>query len=159
MGGGKLFGAVAWEESEWRCGGLDVVDQTKNGKFSVKYLYNALELGDSSSFPSNCIWNVWVQPEISFFAWEPMWGKSLTLDLVQKRGWALANRCFRCHENEETIPVKVAQLVKLNTRKCGLNKWHMVLGLNPIIDNVLNLLSVGCCGAVSTPRFGSPWRV
>ena len=30
-------------------------------------------------------------------------GKALTLDLIQKRGWALANRCFLCHEKEEII--------------------------------------------------------
>ena len=44
-----------------------------------------------------------MQPKISFFAWEAMWGKALTLDLVQKRGWALASRCFMCLEKEETI--------------------------------------------------------
>ena len=31
------------------------------------------------------------------------YGKALTLDLVQKRGWSLANRCFMCLEKEETI--------------------------------------------------------
>ena len=77
--------------------------ETKSGKFSVKSLYNALELDNFSLFPSNCIWNLWVQPKISFFAWEAMWGKALTLDLIQKRGWALANRCFLCHEKEEII--------------------------------------------------------
>ena len=30
-------------------------------------------------------------------------GQALTLDIVQKRGWALANRCFMCLQNEETI--------------------------------------------------------
>ena len=30
-------------------------------------------------------------------------GQALTLDIVQKRGWALANRCFICLEKEETI--------------------------------------------------------
>ena len=35
-----------------------------------------------------------MQPKINFFAWEATWGKALTLNLVQKRGWALANRCF-----------------------------------------------------------------
>ena len=35
----------------------------------------------------------------------------------------------------------------------------MVLGSNPVIDDTLNLSGAGCCGAVSTPRFGSPWRV
>ena len=31
--------------------------ETKSGKFLVKSLYNALELGNSSSFPSRSIWN------------------------------------------------------------------------------------------------------
>ena len=44
--------------------------ETKSGKFSVKSLYNALEPCSPSLFPSNCIWNVWVQPKVSFFAWE-----------------------------------------------------------------------------------------
>ena len=75
--------------------------KTKSGKFSVKSLYNALESGNHSLFPSSCIWNM--QPKISFFVGEATWGKTLTLDLIQKRGWALANRCFLCHEKEETI--------------------------------------------------------
>ena len=66
--------------------------ETKSGKFSVKSLYVALEAGGSSLFPSSYIWNVNVQPKISFFAWEVTWGKALTLDMLQKRGWALANR-------------------------------------------------------------------
>ncbi|KAL6315550.1 hypothetical protein AAG906_000853 [Vitis piasezkii] len=56
-----------------------------DGKFSVKSLFIALEAGGSSLFPSSFIWNVNVQPKISFFAWEATWGKTLTLDLVQKR--------------------------------------------------------------------------
>ena len=44
-----------------------------------------------------------VQPKISFFAWEATWGKALTLDMVQKIGRALANRCFMCLEKEENI--------------------------------------------------------
>ena len=86
--------------------------KTKSGKFSVKFLYYAIELGRSSLFPSSCIWNVWVQPKISFFAWEATWGKTLTLDLIQKRGWALANRCFLCHEKEETIDHLLLQCTK-----------------------------------------------
>ena len=77
--------------------------KTKSGKFSAKSLYLALEADCPVLFPSSCIWNVWVQPKISLFAWEAAWGKTLTLDLVQKRGWSLANRCFMCLENEETI--------------------------------------------------------
>ncbi|RVW28985.1 putative ribonuclease H protein [Vitis vinifera] len=77
--------------------------ETKSGIFSAKSLYLALEAGCPSSFPSSCIWKVWVQPKISFFAWEAAWGKALTLDLVQRRGWSLANRCYMCMEKEETI--------------------------------------------------------
>ena len=77
--------------------------ETKSGKFSVKSLYLALEADCPVLFPSSCIWNGWVQPKISVFAWEAVWGKTLTLDLVQNRGWSLANRCSMCLENEETI--------------------------------------------------------
>ena len=77
--------------------------ETKSGIFSAKSLYLALEADCPTSFPSSCIWMVWVQPKINFFAWEAAWGKALTLDLVQKRGWSLANRCFMCIEKEETI--------------------------------------------------------
>ena len=77
--------------------------KTKSDKFSSKFLYLALEADCPVLFPSSCIWNVWVQPKISLFAWEAAWGKTLTLDLVQKRGWSLANRCFMCLGNEETI--------------------------------------------------------
>ncbi|RVW12371.1 putative ribonuclease H protein [Vitis vinifera] len=77
--------------------------ETKSGNFSVKSLYLAMEAGGSARFPSSLIWNANVQPKISFFVWEATWGKALTLDKVQKRGWALANRCFLCLENEETI--------------------------------------------------------
>ena len=77
--------------------------ETKSGKFLAKSLYFALKADCPVLFPSSCIWNGWVQPKISFFAWEAAWGKALTLDLVQKRGWSLANRCFMCFENEETI--------------------------------------------------------
>ena len=61
--------------------------------------------------------------------------------------------------HSELEPVKIAQLVKANTRKCGPSKWHMVLGSNLATDDTLNLPDVGYCGAVSTPRFGSPWRI
>ena len=44
--------------------------ETKSGKFSVKSLYLALEADYPILFLSSCIWNVWVQPKISFFEWE-----------------------------------------------------------------------------------------
>ena len=40
---------------------------------------------------------------VGFFAWKASWGKVLTLDQLKKRGRALANRCFLCGEEEETM--------------------------------------------------------
>ncbi|RVW96858.1 hypothetical protein CK203_026045 [Vitis vinifera] len=57
-GGEKLLEAATWKKV---CGDVeDVVfwTKTKSGKFSVKSLYNALESGSPSLFPSDCIWNM-----------------------------------------------------------------------------------------------------
>ena len=84
----------------------------KSGKFSVKSLYKAVELESSIYFPMKIIWNSWVQPKVCFFAWEASWGKALTLDQIQKRGWALPNRCYLCHSNEESIDHLLLHCVK-----------------------------------------------
>ena len=55
---------------------------TKSGKFTIKSLYNVLELDLGGSFPMSGIWILWVQPKVNFFAWESVWGKVLTLDHV-----------------------------------------------------------------------------
>ena len=52
---------------------------------------------------SKIIWNSCVQPKLSFFAWEALWGKVLTLNCLQKRGCALSNRCFLCQMFEGSI--------------------------------------------------------
>ena len=57
------------------------------------------------------------------------------------------------------LPVKVTQLVRVNIGKYGPSKWHMVQSSNPVTNDILNLLGASCCGAVSTLRFGSSWRV
>ena len=49
------------------------------------------------------IWNPIVLPKLGFFTWKASWGKVLTLDHLKRRGITLANRCFLCEENEETI--------------------------------------------------------
>ena len=44
-----------------------------------------------------------VPTKMGFFTLEASWGKVLTLDYVKCRGSLLANRCFLCEEEEETI--------------------------------------------------------
>ncbi|RVW17151.1 Serine protease SPPA, chloroplastic [Vitis vinifera] len=68
--------------------------ESKDGVFSVKSLYRAMQPVSSAWFPSKIIWMSYAQPKISFFAWEASWGRVLTLDRLQKRGWALANRKY-----------------------------------------------------------------
>ncbi|RVW52909.1 hypothetical protein CK203_110630 [Vitis vinifera] len=77
--------------------------ETKCGKFSVKSLYKSLVSGPPASFPSSAIWKVYVQPRVSFFWVGSNLEKALTLDQLQKRGWALVNRCYLCQRHEESI--------------------------------------------------------
>ena len=75
----------------------------KNGKFKVKEAYNLVVNSVASNFLKNNIWVDKVQTKILFFAWEATWGKVLTLDRLQRRGWHLPNRCFLCGCEEETV--------------------------------------------------------
>ncbi|RVW16892.1 Phosphatidylinositol 4-kinase alpha 1 [Vitis vinifera] len=75
----------------------------RNGKFGVKEAYRLLITPNYISFSKNCIWVVRVPTKVVFFAWEAMWGKVLTLDRLQKRGWQLPNRCYLCSCEEETV--------------------------------------------------------
>ena len=76
---------------------------SKNGIFSVKSLYNSLNPSYAVPFPWSIIWSPCVPTKVGFFAWEASWGKVLTQDQLKRRGWILANRCFLCCVEEETI--------------------------------------------------------
>ena len=65
----------------------DVEDQvvwtkSKDGRFSVKSLYKALEPERQRDFPARVIWNSLVPSRVSFFAWEATCKKVLTLDRI-----------------------------------------------------------------------------
>ncbi|RVW25474.1 putative ribonuclease H protein [Vitis vinifera] len=77
--------------------------ETKDGIFSVKSLYSSLASRRDVQFPYSNIWSICVPTKVSFFAWEAYWGKVLTLDQLKKRGRSLANRCFLCGMEEESI--------------------------------------------------------
>ena len=74
-----------------------------NGKFGVKEAYRLLITPNDISFPKNCIWVDRVPTKVVFFVWEATWGKVLTLDRLQKRGWQLPNCCYLCGCKEETV--------------------------------------------------------
>ena len=85
---------------------------SKCGAFSVKSLYAMLELGDFPLFPSGSIWRASVPPKLTFFAWEASWGKVLTLEQLQRRGYSLANKCFLCLSEVETVDHLLLHCVK-----------------------------------------------
>ena len=59
----------------------------KNGKFDVKDAYGLLTSHSTSLFPKKGIWVENVASKLAFFAWEATWGRVLTIDRLQKRGW------------------------------------------------------------------------
>ena len=75
---------------------------TKDGAFYVKSFYSSLADRRVEPFPHGIVWNSWVPPRISLFAWEATWVKILTLDQLKKRGWRIPNRCYLCKEEKET---------------------------------------------------------
>ncbi|RVX16590.1 hypothetical protein CK203_006183 [Vitis vinifera] len=74
-----------------------------DGLFKVKKVYSVLASPIVVEFPYSNVWVDKVPTKIVFFAWEAAWGKVLTLDRLQRRGWQFPNRCFLCGCEEETI--------------------------------------------------------
>ena len=79
----------------WKVGG--------HGKYGVKEAYNGLVVINACDFPHRGVWVNKVPTKVAFFAWEAAWGKILTLDRLQKRGWQFPNRCFLCGCEEERV--------------------------------------------------------
>ena len=77
--------------------------ETKDGNFSVKLLFKALDRSENVVFLHKFIWNSWVPTKVGFFVWEASWSKVLTLDHLKKKGRAFANRCFLCGNEKETV--------------------------------------------------------
>ena len=73
-----------------------LLKETKDGCFSVKVLYKALDWSSAVLFLVHSIWNSCVSSKVSFFAWEASWGEVLTLDQLKRKERVIANRCFLC---------------------------------------------------------------
>ncbi|KAL6322200.1 hypothetical protein AAG906_005148 [Vitis piasezkii] len=65
--------------------------------------YSLLANPIDTVFPKSCIWVDRVPTKVAFFAREATWGKVLTLNRLQKRGWQLPNCCFLCGCEEESV--------------------------------------------------------
>ena len=60
---------------------------SRSGSFSIKSLYHALDPNDPLVFPSRITQRSCVPLKTAFFTWEATWGRVLTLDQVQRRGF------------------------------------------------------------------------
>ena len=60
---------------------------------------------------------------MDFFAWEASWGKVMTLDLLKKRRRPLANRCYLCEEEEETLNHLLVHCLKAKVL------WELILAI------------------------------
>lgn len=74
-----------------------------NGKFSVKSLYRSLSPPTGISFPAAQIWTPLVPPKVAFLSWTAAWGKCLTIDILQSKGFSLSNWCVLCKAELESI--------------------------------------------------------
>ena len=129
---------------------------SKDGVFSVKSLYRALQPVSLASFPSKIIWNSCMQPKLSFFAWEASWGRVLALDRLQKWGWALANRCFLCQTCEESIDHLLLHCEK--TREV----WMLLLsffGVSWVFPFSINETLLGWRGSLVGKKRKVAWQV
>ncbi|RVW53588.1 hypothetical protein CK203_068938 [Vitis vinifera] len=160
----------AWVKDVWRKRIQLAVDdrviwrETKCGKFSVKSLYKSLVSGHPASFPSSAIWKVSVQPRVSSFGWEATWGKALTLDQLQKRGWAVVNRCYLCQRHKESIDhiflycEKARTLWALFYSMFGL-QWVLLALLRRCFWGGMGLLWEEKEGCLESKSFVSLWTV
>ena len=62
-------------------------------------------------------------PKVAFFAWEASWGKVLTLEQLQGKGFSLANWCFLCLSGAETVDHLLLHCVKTRVL------WNLLFSL------------------------------
>ncbi|RVW84958.1 hypothetical protein CK203_039556 [Vitis vinifera] len=87
IGDGKIQAFRVQREEEDRV----IWTASNDGAFSVRSLYYMMKPGGLSMFPSERMWRARVPPKVAFFAWEASWGKVLTQEQLQRRGFSLAN--------------------------------------------------------------------
>ena len=132
-----------------------VWNASKNGSFSVKSLYNTLDSGGAVPFPWRIIWSPCVPTKVGFFAWEASWGKVLTQDHLKRRGWSLANRCFLCCDDEETIN---HILIHCPKAKVLWNLMFTMFRVNWVLQLTVKDILLGWSDSFVDKKRGKIWR-
>ncbi|RVW27626.1 hypothetical protein CK203_099125 [Vitis vinifera] len=110
----------------------------RKGKFSVKSYYRSLKVENNSLFPAKEVWGSYAPLRTRFFAWEAVWGKVSTVDMLMRRGWSMVNRCNLCKENEKSVDHILIHCGKIR------ELWTLLLSSFGVVwvfpDSVRNLL-------------------
>ncbi|RVW72725.1 Glycerol-3-phosphate acyltransferase, chloroplastic [Vitis vinifera] len=91
-----------------------------------------------------------------FFAWEASWGKVLTQDQLKRRGWILANRCFLCCAEEETINHILVHCPKVRVL------WDLVFslfGVNWVLPLTVKDTLLGWFASFVDKKHEKTWQV
>ncbi|CAL1377504.1 unnamed protein product [Linum trigynum] len=105
------------------------------------------------NFSANSVWRKIVPAKICFFIWTVAHRKILTIDMLQKRGWSLANRCTLCCKDEESIHHLLIScsfthhVWNLIRRRCNLNNL-------PISDDIAFTIKEW---PLDVPKCGDGW--
>ena len=78
-------------------------DLNGSGKFDTRSFYHKIRNAAPSIFPWKGIWKVKVPKRVAFFMWTAAHGQILTLDNLMLCGHPLANRCYLCCCNAESV--------------------------------------------------------
>ena len=96
---------------------------SKKGFFTVKFFYSSLVPCIGREFPSSLVWNYWVPKRVSFFAWEAIWGRIITMDQLKRWDWILPSWSFLCKADEEST-----NHVFIHCPKAAMI-WHLIFAL------------------------------
>ena len=122
----------------------------------MKIIYRVLDLSLVVAFLSRSIWNPVILPKIGLFAWEASWGKVLTLDQLKCCGRVLANRCFLCEENEETID---HLLVHCKKARMLWDLFLSIVGTSWVLLGSVIQTLISCQGALVGKKQKNMWLV
>ena len=122
-----------------------ITSSIKEHQLNTNQLRHQLGMNQSTCVPT----------KVSFFAWEASWGKVLTQDQLKRRGWILANRCFLCCDDEETIN---HVLIHCPKARVLWNLMFSLFGVNWVLPLTIRDTLLGWSASFVDKKRGKTWQ-